>query len=145
MSPLAALVEGFAGEWTGEWVNTTFGSTGPMVVILEAVDTQTFSVSADLDGLVFGENDPDPEVWIIGLDQLGGPVTVQSTTFGEVTLILSPVGARITAAAVPASGIQSFQLDASFDVGPRIVGTYLVGFDDGSVAEGTAELQRIDP
>ncbi len=145
VSPLAGLIAGFVGEWSGEWVNTTFASRGPMTVILEAVDDGTLSVSADLDGFVFGQSDPDPEQWIVSLDDLTAPVTVQSATFGEVTLILSVDGARITAADVPAAGIQSFQLDAGFEMGPRIVGTYLVGFDDGSVAEGTTELQRVDP
>jgi hypothetical protein len=139
------LVQEFIGEWTGEWVNTTFGSEGPMTVVLEAVDDATFSVSADLDGFVFGQSDPEPERWIVALGDLGAPLTIQSATFGELTLILSTEGARITAADVPAAGIQSFQLDAGFSPGFQIVGTYLVGFDDGTVAEGTAELQRIEP
>ena len=144
-SPLIAVARGFAGEWTGTWTNTTFGSTGPTEASVEVMDDGSIIVTIDLGGFVFGQGDPEPERWIVNLVDLAQPVTVQSTTFGEVTLILSVEGARIIAVDVPADGIANFQLDARFEVGPRIVGTYLVGFDDGTAAEGTTELAQTVP
>jgi hypothetical protein len=144
-APLLAVVQGFSGEWAGTWTNTTFGSTGPADATLEVLDDGSIVATIDLGGSVFGQADPDEERWIVNLADLAQPVIVQSATFGEITLIVSIEGARLTAVDVPADGIANFQLDARFDVGPRIIGTYIVGFDDGSIAEGTADLQRIAP
>ena len=145
LSPFLAVITGLAGEWSGSWTNTTFGSTGPTSAIMEVLDDGTIAVTIDLGGFVFGQGDPAEEMWIFNLADLTQPVTVQSETFGEVTAILSLEGARITAGDVPAAGIASFQFDASFEPGPSIVGVYIVGFDDGSIAEGTTEMQRVDP
>lgn len=141
-SPVEAFLDLYAGAWSGTWTNTTFGSTGEVAAILEIVDDGRLALTVDLGGAVFGQEDPPEEQWILAFTDLLAPVTLQSSTFGEMTLILSGEGARLTAADVPAPGIASFQLDARFEPDPAIVGTYLVGFDDGSIAEGTVALQR---
>jgi hypothetical protein len=139
--PLAAVLAELAGTWTGQWTNTTFGSSGDIAMTMEVMGDGSIVITADLGGSVFGQADPAEERWIVNILDLTGPVTIESVTFGEVTLILSADGARLTAADVPAPDIANFQLDATFDTGPRIVATYLVGFDDGTVAEGTANLE----
>ena len=50
-----------AGEWVGEWRNTTYGSTGPVAVDVR-VDgaAHTATLTIDLGGAVFGEGDPEP-------------------------------------------------------------------------------------
>ena len=114
-----------------------------MSALLEVSGDGTVALTIDLGGMVFGQGDPAEERFLLTLGDLLQPVTVQSTNFGEVVAILSPDGARVTAGMVPADGVANFQLDLAFEVGPRLSGTYFVGFDDGSVAEGTVAMERI--
>ncbi|MBN2113340.1 MAG: hypothetical protein JW785_04355 [Acidimicrobiia bacterium] len=132
----------FAGEWVGEWANTTFGSTGPALLTLAVdVEERTVTLTVDLGGRVLGAGDPDPFDLVVGL-AAAPPYTAETLLFGEVVLEVEASGAfTLEAPAVPAAGIAA--LSASGDatsIGINL--TYTVTFDDGSSAEGTVGLVR---
>lgn len=48
-----------ANTLTGQWENTTFGSSGPVTIDVQ-FDGDNFDITVDLDGFVFGSVDPAP-------------------------------------------------------------------------------------
>ncbi len=131
-----------AGEWTGEWRNTTYGSTGEVLVDVR-VDgaARTATITIDLGGAVFGGGDPEP--FEVTVDLSAAPPYAASTALlGEITLSMTDTGAFTLAAAdVPAEGIAT--LSATGTAGSeRVDLEYSVGFDDGSTAAGRATLLR---
>lgn len=124
----------FAGEYTGTWENTTFGSTGPAdvtVVVDEAA--QFMLVTIDLGGNVFGGTDPDPVLFELDLIQ-EPPYEFSSDLFGEATIDLSEDGTvTIDAPAIPDLGGLPMTVEGSF--GGEM--TYTIGDGAGGVfAEG---------
>lgn len=50
------------GLYEGQWDNTTFGSSGAASMLIESLGGADISITIDLDGFVFGGDDPDPFV-----------------------------------------------------------------------------------
>jgi hypothetical protein len=50
------------GSYEGGWENTTFGSMGGASMLIESLGGADVQVTIDLDGFVFGGEDPDPFV-----------------------------------------------------------------------------------
>ena len=48
------------GQFEGQWDNNTFGSTGAASMLVESLGGADVSLTIDLDGFVFGGDDPDP-------------------------------------------------------------------------------------
>lgn len=140
---LFALVEPYLGEWSGEWRNTTFGSSGAVRATLEAQPDGTASFTVDLDGFVFGALDPDPKTYTGSYtadgatfeapgDPLFGDLTIQASFDGQVT---------ITGEMVPVPGIA--QLDAVGSFTPQEIALeYTVTFAGGDLAEGEMTLTK---
>ncbi len=97
-----AAAADFAGGYSGEWNNTTFGSTGAMFINVLEVNTEAgfVLIEIDLDGNVFGLADPDAFVIEISIDGenlhvgfsefLGGS-SFEIDEFGNFTLNAEPL------------------------------------------------------
>lgn len=144
--PLAAArarAEEAAGDYTGTWTNTTFGSSGPMAMTL-AVDGDEIVVDIDLGGFVFGQPDPEPETYRLPLTSLSTTGSFDTVVFGTITLDVDEATGVITARAdaVPTPGIASFESTVTPNGDGTFGGTYVVTFDSGDTAEGVVEYGR---
>lgn len=86
-------ISDFIGNWTGQWDNTTFGSTGSTTMTLTSDATNmTAQMILDMNGNVLGGADPAP----MTLDgtYTATEFTVSATTdlFGEFTLSVNSQG-----------------------------------------------------
>ena len=137
-----ALALIFSGEWEGEWVNTTRGTTGPVAVAI-AVDTgrRTATLTIDLGGSVFGAGDPEAFVFVADLTAVP-PFLAVTPLLGEATFDVEATG-RFTLEArdVPGAGLASFAAGGTA-TSAGIELAYTVGFDNGGSAAGTANLRR---
>jgi hypothetical protein len=137
-----AMAQTFAGEWTGEWNNTTYGSTGPIAMAV-AVDAETHLVTLtiDLGGSVFGMGDPGP--FDVSLDlSMAPPYSDFVDLFGVTTVDMQATGDfTLEALEVLVPGITSFE--ATGTATPTAIDLdYTVVFDGGGEAVGTATITR---
>jgi hypothetical protein len=131
-----------AGEWAGDWRNTTHGSTGAVLAGVR-VDTAglTATVTIDLGGAVFGGDDPAPFEFVVDLSA-APPYTATTALLGEITLMVTDTGIfTLEAADVPAAGIATFRATGTAG-SERVDVEYTVGLEDGSEAAGMATLLR---
>lgn len=142
-NPLLETALSIQGTWTGEWNNTTFGSTGPIEgeITVDEVAMELI-VNSDVGGNVFGASDPDPEMLTLPL--VVGDHTGSSPVFGDWTLTINEDGTfsmvSVNMPALP-DGAQFTMTGALTDAG--ITGDYLVDFGDGgSPAEGTITITK---
>lgn len=131
-----------AGSYSGNWTNTTFGSTGDASFDV-TVDgaAGTFEVTVDLGGGVFGEGDPDPFTFGGSFTADGTEVSGSSDVLGDFTFTMDADGNfSIDAPDVPSDRIETFTASGTASAG-GITGTYMVTFPDGGgTAEGTFEV-----
>ena len=131
-----------AGEWVGDWRNTTYGTTGTVLAGIR-VDAAglTATVTIDLGGAVFGAGDPAPFEFVVDLSA-APPYTATTALLGEITLLVTDTGAfTLEAADVPAAEIATFWM-AGTAGSERVDLEYTVGREDGSEATGAATLLR---
>jgi hypothetical protein len=131
-----------AGEWSGEWVNTTFGSTGPIEVTV-TVDAEVgfLLANTDVGGNVFGQSDPEPRIFELDL-VTGPPYSRRSGLLGEFSLDIGEDGSFVLVADdVSAEGIATMSISGT--LGPSsFSATYTIEFDGGGGAEGTIEVAK---
>jgi len=128
------------GTYTGEWVNTTFGSTGPIELTIEVDEAAQFAIlTLDLGGTVFGGSDPDPVVYEV--DLVGSPSDFDNSDdlFGDSSATFDADGGfSLTAPSVPGVGGLEMTIEGQFtETGAE--GTYTItGLADGTftVASG---------
>jgi hypothetical protein len=131
-----------AGEWVGDWRNTTYASTGAVLAGIR-VDAAGLAatVTIDLGGAVFGGADPAPFELVVDLSA-APPYTATTALLGEITLVVTDTGAfTLEAADVPAAGIATFWATGTAG-SERMDLEYTVAFEDGSEAAGRATLLR---
>ncbi len=133
----------FAGEWSGAWNNDTFGSTGAITLSIVVNEDGTWSATLDIDGPVFGANDPTARTVSGTYDASGATGQLQGDdVFGDVTLSATLDGTIVIAATnIPAAGIASLTAEGTATP-DGIAMTYTVTFDDGTTAEGTGTLTK---
>ena len=105
-----------AGRYRGEWNNTTFGSSGAIVVEF-SVDaaTATATPTIDLGGFVFGGDDPPAASFVIDLRD-EPPYAVDSPLLGGVTASLDADGTfTITTEDAPSDRIGAVTIEGLFD------------------------------
>lgn len=141
--PRRVALEAGAGTYSGTWTNTTFGSSGPMEMVI-GVEGEEVVFDVDLGGSVFGQGDPDAESARISIDELLAGGTVESAVFGPLSMTIDAATGTITmtADAVPAGGIAAFESTVTPGGTDSGSGTYLVTFDDGATAEGLVDYVR---
>jgi hypothetical protein len=133
-----AAATGYAGSYTGEWVNTTFGSNGAIAVEF-GVDAATAlaTLVLDLGGNVFGAADPAPLQAEFDLNA-AGPYSGNDPLFGDYTIEIDDAGhLTVVAPAVPGVGGLELTLEGDFTAG-EFVGTYVIA----GLAEGTFVATR---
>jgi hypothetical protein len=131
-----------AGEWVGDWRNTTYAGTGAVLAGIRVdADGLTATVTVDLGGAVFGGDDPAPFELVVDLSA-APPYTATTALLGEITLVVTDTGSfTLEAADVPAAGIATFWATGSAG-SERVDLEYTVAFEDGREATGTATLLR---
>jgi hypothetical protein len=151
VDPLASLAEamiGFTGTFSGEWHNTTFDSRGPITASI-AFDAMAMAVilEVDLGGFVFGASDPDPEELAIQVADLdlgeGGAITatVTSATFGDLEIGFAGDVISVEGADVPGDRIATIAVTGNMTADGADL-QYVLEFEGGGGAEGTATLER---
>jgi hypothetical protein len=140
---IGALAAAAAGTYSGDWKNTTFGSTGTVTAVI-TVDRASLTVSAALTitGNVFGGAPPPTETFsgkIGGLGALG--FSGHSATFGDFTVTSNGPAFVMKAQNVPGTRVDHFEADGNFGQG-TVSGTYKVFLKDGTTADGTFSLTR---
>jgi hypothetical protein len=136
-------VRAYLGEWSGEWRNITFGSSGAARATFVADEDGTAAFTIDLDGYVFGAFDPDPmtyagsfnsdgAVFDIPEDPLFGDLTITVTTDGEVSIVgdLVPMEGIAQISATGTITAEEMHLD------------YIVTFSAGDPAIGEMNLTK---
>ncbi len=144
VDPIIEAAKAMIGEYTGDWTNTTFGSTGPMTASIDISDDGTVTLAMDLGGFVFGESDPDPEVLVFGVLEVVQGVDVESAVFGTMTLKQSLDGLTMSALDVPSTSIGSVEIVVNLGSDGAVTGTYEIVFEGETVigAEGVFTLSR---
>lgn len=134
----AAAAAELAGTYTGEWKNTTFGSTGQIEATLDVDVAARFAIlTLDLGGFVFGGSDPDPLVVEFDL-VAAGPYAGSNDLFGDFTVDFDESGhLTITAPAVPGVGGLPMTMEGDLIDG-AFTGTYTIE----GLAEGTFTATR---
>jgi hypothetical protein len=136
-------VQAYLGEWSGEWRNITFGSSGAVSATFAAEEDGTAAFTIDLDGYVFGAFDPDPmtytgsfssegAVFDIPTDPLFGDLTITATTDGEIS---------IEGNLVPIEGIAQISATGTITA-EEIHLDYTVTFSAGDPAIGEMNLTK---
>jgi hypothetical protein len=147
MAAVYAEFEAYAGTYTGEWTNTTFGSTGSIewgMTIDEGAGALVLDV--DLGGNVFGAADPEPEQFTLPFADLAasmGETTIESDTFGTLQATVGEDGTiEVRGDDVPGDRIASIVVTGSFtpDGGDL---DYVIEFEGGGdPAEGTVTFAK---
>lgn len=143
VDPIAARVaaaSALAGEYTGTWSNTTFGSTGSVTAVV-TVDATAGTVTIDLDlgGTVFGAADPDPTVITFDLAG-GGPYSGANEVFGEFTLRTDGLPDRLDLDAPSVPGLGGLALTVEIELSEDgITGAYTI---PQLPAQGTIQATR---
>ena len=131
-------ISDFVGNWSGQWNNTTFGSTGSTTMTLTSDATNmTAQMILDMNGNVLGGADPAP----MTLDgtYTDTEFTVSATTdlFGEFTLSVDNMGV-LTGAGINVPNTSIDKVDLSGTATPTsITINYVVTFS-ADAGGGTA-------
>lgn len=133
----------FAGEWSGSWENTTFGSSGDAHASIDVQPDGTATFTVDLDGMVFGMLDPDPMTYEGTYNADGATFEAPGDPlFGDLTIFVVPGGeVTINGELVPIEGIAS--LSASGNISEDTIELeYTVVFTGGGEAMGVLNLTK---
>jgi len=123
------------GNWDGAWYNHTYGSTGGAnFQITYNANTHTLTITADMDGNVFGGSDPPPETVTTTLTGAGFVVTRDSATFGDVEVTIDTEGNISGTLSDPGGGIDEVVVDGAITATHGMI-RYVIDFG-GSSAVG---------
>jgi len=139
--PLVTAMQAFAGHYSGQWNNTTFGTTGTVdsVMTVDAA-TKTVHVRLTVTGNALGAAAPLPEDLTFTLVTPAVPFTSQ--LLGPVTVTLQADGSIVADAPnVPSATVSTFRATVVPSNG-AMNGSYTVGLRSGATAQGTFTLTR---
>jgi hypothetical protein len=143
--PVVALAQQYDGRYAGTFTNTTFGTSGTVVLEIR-VDPATgeLSTQADFDGDLFG-GDAKEVRRISGTAKLGDPnaaATTQTKAFGPVTARIDEnLQLVLNADDVPGGKVKGFELSGKLrDDLTGFDATYVVTFEDATTADGTVTV-----
>lgn len=139
---VALDVEGLVGNYTGSWLNQTFGSTGAASLVVSVDESaKTMSFTLDLDGNVLGGTDPPAETFTGSYTATTVTVTGTSAVFGDVTLTGTVDGFTGSGQNVPSAGIDSVDFTGTA-TDTQIILNYTVNFVGGGSAVGVITLNK---
>jgi len=135
-------VSAYAGAWSGEWVNETFGSSGSAEAEVTVNEDGTLSVTVDLGGSVFGMGDPNPITFQGSYDEDSARVGVEAhPMFGTFELSVVDDSLAVKAENIPVEQISGMEVTGSLTPG-ELDADYVIHFPDGSAAQGTLNLSH---
>ncbi len=132
------------GSWSGQWNNTTFGSSGAIRVTITRRNNGSFDYTFDVDGNVFGQADPPPVSGNIRID--GATTSDQMVEFnGQMVRVIASLSENglleVRIPNLPIPGLDSFEASGTF--GRRLIKMdYAVNFTSGAPALGTIEVRK---
>lgn len=132
----------FEGNWLGQWTNTTFGSTGAITATL-SIDMATLEATLllDVDGPVFGTQDPMPFTVVSPLGSTSITVDYDAPLHGPVRLTLEPGDFTVSSVIVPAGGIEAWSYTGT-NTPASHTASFTVDFSGGGSANGTVSVQK---
>ena len=133
----------YAGSWSGNWTNTTFGSTGTTTLGI-AVDTnaKTVSLTSSSTGNVLGQGGVAQQSRMSAYDDTGFQLSTTVSPYGDVTLTVDGQGAITASGAnVPAAGIDSWTANGTITT-TVIQLSFTVNFTGGGTAVGTITINK---
>lgn len=137
-----------AATYEGSWTNTTFETTGDLIIDFEISDNKVTG-SFDLNGSVFGGPDPDAIRFTGKLDSSGnGSFIRKGTDIGNLTVTFDDKGKLdIVINKVPGGFIDEVRVDGEFDLKlETFEGAYVIEDGPGStLAEGTLQAHVKKP
>ena len=100
----------YNGNWSGNWINTASQNAGPGTMVID-VNTvaQTILFTIDLDGLVFGIQNP-PAISFTGAYTAAGVSVNVPTPFGTINATIA-AGGQISGNVVAAPGLPITRID----------------------------------
>lgn len=135
------------GSWTGTWDNITFGSDGPLTLMIVDNGDDTLTVTVDLDGFVGGAFNPDAQTITATINEDGdasfsGMVDMMGMQ-GQLDFTLTDDGdLTISLPDIPVAGFDSFTATGTMGATTGSL-TYTVTFSGGGgTADGTAEATK---
>lgn len=132
----------YDGNWVGSWTNTTFGSTGAITATL-TIDEASLQATLllDVDGPVFGTQDPMPFTVVAPLGPTSIHVDYNAPQHGPIQFDLEPGDFHVVSVDVPAGGIDAWEYDGT-DTETSHTATFTVHFTGGGSATGTVAVQK---
>jgi hypothetical protein len=137
---------GLIGTWTGTWTNTTFMSSGDLLITVVDNGNDTYDVTVDLDGTVGGQPDPDAQTVTVAVASDGsvsfdGNVDVMGTP-GQLIFTVSSTGdLSISMPSIPIMTFDSFTATGNISSGSGSL-NYTVNFSPTGSASGTASATK---
>ncbi len=134
----------FVGNWTGGWVNNTFGTSGSATMSYN-VDTvaETFQITMDLNGQVFGLIDPPAQTFNSTYSPTGPTNIAIPTPFGTLNSTFTQAG-QITGSITGVSVGGITRMDFTGTATPAaITVNYTVTFNTGATAAGVLTLNKV--
>jgi len=133
------------GTWTGQWVNSTFGTSGSAGLVTTIVAGNTVHAGLTLGGNVFGSTAARPP---ISLDAPLSPAATSlsfaavGTSIGDVHVTIGSDGSlEATVTNLPDPSIASVAVTGTVS-SKLIQGFYTITFTSGSTAVGTLTLSK---
>lgn len=127
--------------FAGQWVNSTFGSSGPVSLLITGdFYTQLFSGTATTGGTVFGGDAPPPQTYSDVFTLAGGTYTSTSSFYGKGTTTVSPSGSiNGTLTNIPSSGVSGTTFNGTITPPTLDVHTITISSTISLRAGGTAQ------
>lgn len=134
----------FAGNWSGHWVNTTFGSQNNATLAVAVTEsTKTATMTLQIFGDVLGTfTNPPAENFTGTYDTTHFTISANSNIFGAATLNIDSAG-NLTGHANTTSNTRVSSVDLTGTVNSQSMNTtYTVHFRDGTSATGTLTFTK---
>ncbi|EKD76712.1 MAG: hypothetical protein ACD_43C00014G0003 [uncultured bacterium] len=138
-----------SGNFSGDWQNITFGTTGDATTVVEVSPDGNASFTVDLGGFVFGLLDPAAKTYTSTYDDTGIVFTAtDDDLFGDlsITIVVNDNDtAQITFSGVdvPVAGISSISADGTL-YPDSLDMNYIITFSDESTAIGIFSLTKTE-
>jgi hypothetical protein len=145
-SSFADIPGQFHGSYTGNWNNTTYGTTGTLSLSMGMVEsTQSSLMRITITGNMFGSSAPSPILLYAGYSLSGTNVISASgsdAVLGNYTFTVdSKQKFTFTSTDVPSPNVSGLAATGNFH-GDKIDGTYTVNMRPSGVATGNFEMDH---
>jgi len=134
----------YAGNWTGQWLNTTYTTTGAAsatVTVDQGAGTVSFNM--DMDGNVLGGTNPPPVDFTGTYNATGATFNATGTVFGDVAATVDANGnISGTLTNLPGGNVNRVEVTGSLTATTMNI-NYTVFFTGGGTANGVLTLNKV--